>query len=719
MTLLLMIILICCAQTVIAAPSVTGDRGLFLVQDARTEDAGVFTISSYLLGAKNTQGQYYGDVIAPNITVTPWSFIELFFNSGIVIDSSEIVTPQVWQSKLRHTSYGKTAGVKLSIPYLPVLKLGARASYTWLNSQLPTRRILDYKDGFAWQGFATLQFSQLNSSLPNLLLNYSQDDANREYGAGLELAGSSGAIFVEATSRESQSDKIFTQIRNKVSITPGVRINLNAHSYLSGGVRIDIKNQSEIPDYTAIFGLTLGSQILTPLQPKTGILTGTVTDLNTGNSLVATIRFPEKPKLKPVQTSALNSVFKIDNLPATVLVVEITSPGYQKLTSALNIEVNKISAYDFKLKPLVSYGLIAGNVYDAQNKKPLEASISLTNRAVPEIKSDPNTGAYKTSNIETGVVTIEVKKEGYFAKATTITVETDKVNQVDFALVSSVMRGFFIGRVTDKINAQSVRALISYPNTMLVSVSTDSLTGTFQTELPVGTYPIVISADNYLSQNAIIKIEKDITTEATYELIPTSIKTIITGKVTDKHTNQPVAAQISFPEVSIPIINADSANGIYRAEIPVGSYLLEVKADGYLSQSILVVLEKDKPLDKSFELVKSGMTITLKGVYFEPGKATLKPESYPALQEAVKIMAENPSIKIEIQGHTDNTGSVQLNQRLSQERADAVMSYLVKNLGISPERLTAKGYGPSQPIASNDNAEGRALNRRVDFKILE
>ncbi len=468
-----------------------------------------------------------------------------------------------------------------------------------------------------------------------------------------------------------------------------------------------------------MLGLTLGSQIFTPLQPKTGILTGTATDINTGKSLIATIRFPEKPKLQSVQSNAENGVFKTDKLPATVLIVEVQSDGYQKLTTAISIENNKINAYDFRLRPLVTYGMIAGNVYDAASKKPLEATIQLSNRVLPEIKTDPVTGAFKTGNIETGIVTLEVTKEGYFSKAATITVEEQKVNQIDFALVSSVMRGFFIGKVTDKISNLPVKAVITFPNTMLSSVSTESVTGIYQADLPVGTYPIIISADGYLSQSAIIKIEKDITTEGVYELNPTSVKVMLAGRVTDKLTGKPVAGQIKFPEVSITAIATDSQSGVYRAEIPLGSYLIEINADGYISQTALIVLEKDKPLEKNFELVKTGMTITLKGIYFEQGKAILKPEAYSALQEAAKIMSENPTIKVEIGGHTDNTGSVQLNQRLSQERTDAVMSYLVKNLGINPERLTAKGYGSSQPIASNNNAQGRALNRRVDFKILE
>ncbi len=81
-------------------------------------------------------------------------------------------------------------------------------------------------------------------------------------------------------------------------------------------------------------------------------------------------------------------------------------------------------------------------------------------------------------------------------------------------------------------------------------------------------------------------------------------------------------------------------------------------------------------------------------------------------------MQDNPTIRVEIQGHTDNIGSDAYNQKLSERRAQSVVTYLVQNFGIDISRLTAKGYGESKPIASNDNAEGRALNRRVQFFII-
>ena len=94
----------------------------------------------------------------------------------------------------------------------------------------------------------------------------------------------------------------------------------------------------------------------------------------------------------------------------------------------------------------------------------------------------------------------------------------------------------------------------------------------------------------------------------------------------------------------------------------------------------------------------------------------MRPESNSELDRLVKLLKDVPNLKIEISGHTDNTGSATLNNELSKARAEAVVTYL-KTKGIAANRLTSEGYGSSKPVASNDNAAGRQENRRTEFKI--
>ena len=123
-------------------------------------------------------------------------------------------------------------------------------------------------------------------------------------------------------------------------------------------------------------------------------------------------------------------------------------------------------------------------------------------------------------------------------------------------------------------------------------------------------------------------------------------------------------------------------------------------------------------VNKTIELknIKCGSKIALRNVFFDTGKSTIRPESYPELDRLVKLMNDVATLKIELSGHTDNTGSATSNQTLSQSRAQAVVDYLAGK-GIAKTRMVAKGYGSDRPVASNDSAEGRQENRRTEFEI--
>jgi outer membrane protein OmpA-like peptidoglycan-associated protein len=113
------------------------------------------------------------------------------------------------------------------------------------------------------------------------------------------------------------------------------------------------------------------------------------------------------------------------------------------------------------------------------------------------------------------------------------------------------------------------------------------------------------------------------------------------------------------------------------------------------------------------KLTKDGKFVTY-GIQFDVNQSTLKAESMGAISQVVKLLKDNPAVKLEIGGHTDATGDAAKNQTLSQARADAVKKVLVDN-GIEAARLTTKGYGAAKPVDSNDTPEGRANNRRVEF----
>ncbi len=137
----------------------------------------------------------------------------------------------------------------------------------------------------------------------------------------------------------------------------------------------------------------------------------------------------------------------------------------------------------------------------------------------------------------------------------------------------------------------------------------------------------------------------------------------------------------------------------------------------------LKIPEVDGPLKFRFDMSLVIDTVykdkfTLKNVYFDLDKATLKEKSHSRLNKLVNKLKENPSMVIEIAGHTDNQGSKQYNLRLSQRRANTVRQYII-NKGINSNRVKAKGYGEAQPIADNSTKKGRAKNRRTEVRIIK
>lgn len=201
---------------------------------------------------------------------------------------------------------------------------------------------------------------------------------------------------------------------------------------------------------------------------------------------------------------------------------------------------------------------------------------------------------------------------------------------------------------------------------------------------------------------------------------------MLSGKVYDNKTSEGIRAKIDFIDVDVSkVIATTLANdsGYYTSSLPEGkAYGVEVVARDYLFYLDILDLTQRDPdvvIAHNFGLdpIEVGATVVLENIFFELNKATLKPESFPQLEQVLGFMNGNPSVRMEISGHTDNTGSLRYNTKLSQARAQAVVDYLAER-GVGADRLESQGYAFSQPIAPNNTAEGRAQNRRVEFKIL-
>ena len=203
--------------------------------------------------------------------------------------------------------------------------------------------------------------------------------------------------------------------------------------------------------------------------------------------------------------------------------------------------------------------------------------------------------------------------------------------------------------------------------------------------------------------------------------------TYIKARVIDANTKQPVSALVELTNTSLEKAEtrremADK-NGEILLCLPVGNnYSFTVSEDNYLFYSQAFSLTDVNTLYKPFLLtialqpVEVGAKMNLYNLYYETDSFRILPASKPELRKLLAFLNNNPQLKIEIQGHTDNTGDTEKNQVLSEKRAKSVVDYLMNN-GINKNRLQARGFGEQQPVAANETEEGKKLNRRTTIKI--
>lgn len=205
---------------------------------------------------------------------------------------------------------------------------------------------------------------------------------------------------------------------------------------------------------------------------------------------------------------------------------------------------------------------------------------------------------------------------------------------------------------------------------------------------------------------------------------------LLTGKVIDQRTGRPVQARITYQTLpdgeEVGEATSDPLTGEYKIVLPYGKkYSMRVISPNFIGEGDNIDLTStpkgfQEIRGKELKLIpiETGSIVRLNNIFFDTGKAELRPESAPELDRMVTTMNENPKLVIELGGHTDNVGGNELNQKLSQDRADSVREYFISK-GIEPDRVASKGFGENKPVATNDTDEGRQQNRRVEFLIVK
>ena len=235
-----------------------------------------------------------------------------------------------------------------------------------------------------------------------------------------------------------------------------------------------------------------------------------------------------------------------------------------------------------------------------------------------------------------------------------------------------------------------------------------------------GNYAYFVSTNNSVGSEDIFRIK-----------IPTDLKpedvVLVKGRVKDNFGN-PIEALIKYEDLtngnSLGQARTNPVSGLYQITLSKGKkYGVFAEATGYVSVNYNIDLDslnEYKKIEKDIVMfpIKKGEIIRINNIFFEFAKFDLLPESFPELNRLVKILNENPEIKIQINGHTDDVGADDRNLKLSLERANSVKEFLISK-GIENTRLKVKGFGKSKPLVDEKSEEARSQNRRVEVQILD
>ncbi|MGF1637357.1 MAG: OmpA family protein [Cyclobacteriaceae bacterium] len=396
--------------------------------------------------------------------------------------------------------------------------------------------------------------------------------------------------------------------------------------------------------------------------------------------------------------------------------------------------------YQVKLFEERPYVELFARIVDAKTKSVISAGRPFTllvNGFKTEVKElDKETGVFRLElpfgqlyNIKPVISKYDIDSLKIDARNT---IEYEKVekdftgNAFDFATI----KGRVLVRSTGMPPSGATEPRLIIDGMEATGVLIDPRDGTFTTTLSLGyDFKVWAEAKGFVPEMSTIDLKSMLEHEEVEHTIYLDLPkvAVLTGKIIDQKTNekpmQMLGATIQVNGQDLAGASIDTLTGNYNADISLGTrYLVNAKVPGYYPIFEEVDLKNETERvrvlkDLYLVPIEVGQQVRLNNIFFESGKATLQAASNEELDRVVKFLSENPSIKIEIGGHTDNIGSAVFNKDLSLRRSKSVAEYILKK-GIPAEAITYKGYGLEKPIADNSTADGRAINRRVEFTII-
>ncbi len=460
-----------------------------------------------------------------------------------------------------------------------------------------------------------------------------------------------------------------------------------------------------------------------------------------------------------------NMAYSIDNSGAVAEPTETIRRAPITRIERFSLRVNRVDHLDFKLgaeaffvkeriRPFLEYGLeapINRQGYECRldnpssdgclaNDKVVPSRLTLGARLLPWKRGFAVTAAFDigVSGVKAFIEEVAPQAPWTLWLGLGWAVDTHDRPAVAAPVIAAAAHATLVGSVRDKESGAGVHeAIVTFVGRPELTSLSSSSDGSFRSELPGGTYKLAVKADGYEPGECVGTVSQGsgsapaAPTTCTLQALPKLGS--ISGKVHDDAGAPIENAKITAKTAASDVGSGTSSQtgGTFKlGELTPGTLTLSVEADGYFSatRSAQVQAREDTSIDvelhkrpKNANVTVSAKEIVIKQqIQFAHNSADILPASTALLEEIADVLRTTPRIKrVEIQGHTDNTGAQDYNQNLSEQRAASVRSWLTDKGGVAPERLGSKGYGQSRPLVPNVTAGNRARNRRVQFVITE
>lgn len=324
------------------------------------------------------------------------------------------------------------------------------------------------------------------------------------------------------------------------------------------------------------------------------------------------------------------------------------------------------------------------------------------------------------ADLDEGYTVLEVSAEGYVTKTRVVEIEAHGDSEIDLTLPKRNMFGTVEGRMRD---AKTHAGVAGRARVQGVAEWTpaDPATGRYRLK-NVADGPAVLEFESDEHRTIVANVHvvagEVASHDVTLEVDPHASWGRVAGVVTDATSGQPVSALVTARGANANTKSTQTdGSGRYEIRLEPGAWEIVVASAGHSARREAVSIAQRDRQSRDWKLSSVPPQMELAGVVFDQGTATIKRTSFAALEDAAKFLTDNPSVRVVIEGHTDDQGTPAGNLALSQRRADAVLKYFVVNHGVDPSRLDARGVGADRPVVPNDTPENRAKNRRIELIV--